>query len=861
VGELKEYRGKRHLNRTTEPDGKIGFSGDRLRYVIQKHDASRLHYDLRLELDGVLKSWAVPKGPSLDPAQKRLAVQVEDHPLDYASFEGVIPKGEYGGGTVMVWDRGEWEPLADPHQGYRGGKLKLYIHGVKLTGIWTLARMRRARGDNNAQWLFVKHNDDDARPASEYDVARARPESVLSGRDIAAIAREPRAGRRFGARHDSAAESSREAAGGVELPANPGSLPGARGAAMPERIAPQAATLTHTPPAGDEWLHEIKYDGYRVLSFKTGARVRMLTRRGNDWTQRFAALASAIAALPPQNAIFDGEVVALTSEGRSDFQALQNQLTGLKGGVLTCYLFDLLYINGYDLTDTPLSRRKETLAAIIETMDASAGDRVRFSDHIAGAGEEVFARACELGLEGIVSKRADSRYQQRRSRSWLKCKCLHRQEFVICGYTEPGGARARFGALVLGYYTGAGRLIYAGRVGTGFNDRLLEELWLRLAALTTADTPFDKPPRGAEARGVHWVQPALVAEIAFAGWTDQDLLRQASFKGIREDKAPSEAIREFPRQPGARDNRHVSNSPSTADRPGRRPGKRIRIDSVSITNPSRQLYPDVGFNKADVAAYYHAVAERMLPYVANRPLALLRCPEGINAECFFQKHFAEGAPRELYTTAIKERDAVRSYAYVRDRAGLIALAQLATLEIHPWPSRIETLEHPDQLIFDLDPGDTVDSSMIVDAALIVRDALLAAGLQSFVKTSGGKGLHVVAPLLPSGSWRAIKQFAHAFARELERSRPRLFVSTMSKTRRRGKIYLDWVRNSRGATTVAPYSTRARPGAPVSTPLAWDELRPELIERGFSIDDMVRRFSVQADDPWGRFTDIEQTAPP
>ncbi len=867
---LKEYQNKRDFRRTGEPQGEVRDSESRRLFTIQKHAARRLHYDLRLEFGGVLKSWAVPKGPSLDPAEKRLAVHVEDHPVAYASFEGIIPDGEYGGGTVMVWDQGEWEPIGDPHKDYPKGKLKFALHGKKLRGVWTLAQMHGEKSDRGKNWLLIKHRDETARPEKEYRIVEDRQESALTGRDMSAIAnqanavwtneglvrREARGGRN-NARQAQTKSSDSHA---FEV----SSITDAHRADAPTEITPQMATLANEPPAGADWVHEIKYDGYRLLSIKHNDSVRMITRRGNDWTDRFKSLAKTIAGLPVQSAILDGEAVVQTPEGRTDFQALQNQLTGIKSGSLIYYAFDLIYCNGYDLSTSPLIERKELLRRIMEASNHAQNAKVRFSDHIVGSGADVYAQACKLGLEGIVSKRAAGPYQQRRTRNWLKIKCLHRQEFVIGGFSEPGGSRTHFGALVLGYYDEAGKLSYAGRVGTGFNEAMLRELGGRLKNMEAAKTPFHRPPTGLDAKGVHWVEPSLVAEVEFSEWTSEGILRQASFKGLREDKSPHEVVRELtPAENQSlntkkRDEAASGRTPSAARTRTTRTRKgSMRIDSVSLTNPLRVLYPDIDLTKQEFAEYSAHIAEWILPYIRQRPLSLVRCPNGIAEGCFYQKHISEGLPGQLKTISIQEKGDAEKYLFVNDRAGLLALSQLAVLEIHPWGSRNEALESPDMMVFDLDPGPGISWQDIIDATFAVRGLLTATGLESFVKTSGGKGLHVVIPLEPVHTWDEVKGFARSVALKLEREQPRRFVSSMSKSKRRGKIFLDYVRNSRGSTTVAPYSPRARAGAPVSMPIAWDALSPAVKPDGFTIRNAPEQLRSRTNDPWAEYFSVAQ----
>ena len=781
---LKQYRRMRDFRRTKEPRGKDARrrAGGRLSFFIQRHHASRLHYDFRLELDGVLKSWAVPKGPSLDPSARRLAVQVEDHPLEYGSFEGEIPQGQYGGGRVFLWDLGRWVCEGDPREGLRNGRLKFRLEGRKLEGAWMLLRMGGRAGAGGKNWLLIKERDEYARSAAEGEVATLRPESVKN-------APEPR--------HDAAPE--------------PGHDP------MPRRVPPQLATLSARVPQGPDWLHEIKYDGYRILAELKDGKALLRTRAGNDWTGSFAPVARALETLRAREAVLDGEVVVLDAKGRSDFQALQNALSeGRKDG-LVYYAFDLLFLDGRDLRALPLEERKEALAALLRR----AGEgRVRYSSHVDGAGEDFHREACRLSLEGIVSKRRSAPYASRRTDDWLKVKCLQLQEFVVCGFTEPKGARAGFGALSLATRDGGG-LVYAGRVGTGFTAASLRELREKLAALAPGGPP--KGAAGAAARGVTWVEPALVAEVAFTGWTRDRLLRHPSFRGLRSDKAASGVTRETPREP---------------------PRAKTPADSVAgvrITHGDREVFPETGVTKLELARYYDAVADRLLTQTGGRPLALLRCPGGRAKACFFQKHAADLPPAVLRGS---------EFVYVEDRAGLATLAQFGAIELHQWGSTVEKLELPERLVFDLDPSPGVKWARVAAAAREVRARLTTLGLGAFLKTTGGKGLHVVVPLAPRASWDDAKAFAKAFARLMEEDEPKLYTAALPKAARVGRIFVDYLRNQRGATAVAAWSARAREGATVSTPLSWDELHPRLDPRRFTVRSVLKRLAAK--DPWSGF---------
>ncbi|HUG93798.1 MAG TPA: DNA ligase D [Planctomycetaceae bacterium] len=843
---LREYRRKRNFQRTPEPRGKAAAKGGRS-FVVQKHAARRLHYDFRLELDGVLKSWAVPKGPSLDPADKALAVHVEDHPLEYGSFEGVIPEGEYGGGTVMLWDRGTWEPAGDPAAGLRRGKLSFVLHGEKLRGLWSLVQMRGESSDGGRNWLLIKAEDDYARPGAAARALKDDDRSVASGRSMAEIARD--ADRVW---------SSRKSQPKPEVQLDPAGLPGARPAPLPRTFKPQLPTLVREAPRGDRWLHEIKFDGYRILCRIDHGQATLLTRRGQDWTRRFSIIAEAAARLPVETAILDGEVVVLADDGTTDFQALQNALKGGRRANFIYYVFDLPYLNGCDLTRVPLEARKQQLKLVLDAAGENLDARLRYSDHIRGHGEDVVHHACRQVLEGIVSKRADSPYEPRRSRTWVKLKCLNRQEFVIGGYTDPSGSRKHFGALLLGYHDTQGRLVYCGRVGTGFTDKSLAQVMKELKRRTTDTPPFHNPPAGREARGVHWLKPELVAEVEFAAWTDDGILRHPSFKGLREDKRARDITLERPVEAGSPSRRQRRQRMPNVARKTAAPPNENSVAGVPLSNPGRVLYPEQGLTKLDIGRYYESAAEWILPHVVDRPLTLVRCPRGRSHKCFFQKHLNQGVPEAVRTVPIREKEGKADYLVIDDLPGLIALVQLGVLEIHLWGCRADQIERPDRLVFDLDPGEGVGWEGVVDAALVLRERLENLTLKSFVRTTGGKGLHVVVPISRRTTWDDARQFAQDVAAERVRSEPGKYVATLTKSRRTGKIFVDYLRNGRGATAVASYSTRARAGAPVATPLAWDELSTKTTPDQFTVATVPRRLASLKADPWEGLSAVRQT---
>ena len=648
------------------------------------------------------------------------------------------------------------------------------------------------------------------------------------------------------------------ASGGNEV--DPSKLPGARPAQQPEFIQPELATPGDAPPSGENWIHEIKYDGYRIQCVLSGGRARLISRNGKEWTDRFREIARAASLIPVETLILDGEVVVVDKEGRTGFQALQSVLQGRRKGTLSYFAFDIPFCGGYDLTQTPLLERKELLSRILRAAPDSS--QIRYSDHIRGRGETVFSHACELALEGIISKDTLSPYEQKRSRRWLKVKCSKRQEFVIGGFTDPGGSRSGFGALLAGYYDANGNLVYCGRVGTGFDEETLGGLGRRLGAMEIDAPEFINPPAGSEAKGVHWTTPELVAEVEFGSWTEDGVLRHASFKGLREDKAPRQIVRESPQPVEFADDGTAEKRPMlTRSMPS--VGGEHKSDSgklsprLAISNPDRVYYSDIGVTKRALAEYYADIAEWILPHLVRRPLSLLRCPEGREKECFFQKHFRDAAPQLLRPVEIVEKHGREAYSVVDDIEGVIALVQMGVLEIHVWGSRDDRLEQPDMMIFDLDPAPEVIWTRMIGAAHLVRDMLSDLGLRSFVKTTGGKGLHIVVPLTPSAGWDRVKDFAHAFADGIVRKFPREYIATMSKEKRRDKIFVNYLRNGRGATSIAAYSTRARPGAPIATPISWGELTEDLKPDSFHIGNIRRRLLQLKEDPWKGYFQVRQ----
>jgi bifunctional non-homologous end joining protein LigD len=833
---LEKYRQKRDFEKTPEPRGTLGGDHAERRYVIQKHAARRLHYDFRLELDGTLKSWAIPRGPSLDPNEKRLAVHVEDHPLEYADFEGIIPPKQYGSGAVLVWDRGVWLPDSDPREGYDHGKLKFRLEGEKLRGGWTLIRMKKASAaEGKENWLLVKEKDDTALTGAAAEITEQCPESVLSGKNIDEIKRSADA-----------------------RPAPAKARSGVRTAPFPSIVKPELATLVDRPPKGDGWLYEVKLDGYRILCACRDGEARLFTRNGNDWTGKLPQHARAVRGLGVDEAWLDGEVVVLARDGTSSFQALQNAFDEARETAIVYYLFDLLYLNGDDLRRVPLLERKQRLASLLER---TKDPLLRYSEHYEGDGQTIFEHACLHGLEGLIAKRRESFYLAGRSRDWIKVKCRRRQEFVIGGFTDPKGTRKGLGALLLGVHDRKGVLHYAGKVGTGFNDAGLRALRERMRELEQDRPPFADPPSGAAVRQAHWVQPELVAEVEFAEWTHANQIRQASFLGLREDKSAGAVTREIaasvPRdddvrssQQNARSSRRTTASP--------RARHTATVAGIELTHPERILYPDPKLTKLDLALYYERVAKWILPHLEHRPLTLLRCPQGHKETCFFQKHVGEATPKVLDRVEVDEENGRASYLVANRVEAVIELVQMGVLELHTFGSTVDRLDYPDRMIFDLDPDSGLPWARVVEAAQLTRSLLAELGLDSFVKTTGGKGLHVAVPLQRRHAFDEVKAFSRAVAEHLAEVLPERFTAKMAKAERRGKIFVDYLRNAKGATAVAAYSTRAKRGAPVATPLAWDELSEELDSSHFTVVNIHERLDKLSDDPWAGYFAARQT---
>ncbi len=889
--QLSRYRSMRNFELTAEPRGESKGSKKRdaeknseLPFVIQKHAATRLHYDFRLGWHGVLKSWAVTKGPSYYPGDKRLAVQVEDHPMEYGGFEGIIPKGQYGGGTVMLWDHGTWEPHGDVEEGLEKGRLKFTLKGEKLRGDWALIRMGgKAAGEKKANWLLIKEHDGQERGPDDPPVTEEEPDSVVTGRDLDAIAEnqdhvwgtqgsEQQQGKKRTPSRSSQEKSGRtskrtnhrqvkRSAGAPQVLSFASELKNAPKESLPKFVPPQLALQVTEAPNGSEWIHELKLDGYRIQGCietahgATSRSARLITRGGLDWTHRMPDIAAALAELPVEDALLDGEVVVFDGEGKTSFADLQAAFQEGKRKPLTYVIFDLLHLNGHNLRSLPLEQRKNMLEKILA--QASDGDHqgiLRYSEHIGTRGTEIFEKACELGAEGIVSKKASAPYTSGRSGSWLKIKCVRQQEFVIGGFTRPSKTGVGIGALLLGYYRD-GELIYAGRIGTGFTQKERQQMRKRLEEIRQSRPAFSSvPPNGA--RDAQWVQPKYVCEVKFATWTADNLVRQASFQGLREDKPAKQVTRELPVETeGAKESsrQKVANTASSITAHKKRraasvssPNHRSRRTAVHaiaskinssksskvdetfpipLTHPDKEVDSESKLTKGELADYFWAVREHMLPHIIDRPLSVVRCPQGSTKPCFFQKHVTGNLPDGIDGIEIRGRRSgvVESYITLSGALGLAGLAQMGVLEIHPWGSSNSDIEKPDRLVFDLDPDEAIPWKTLAESAREVRSRLKECKLESFLKTTGGKGLHVVAPIEPEHDWPIVKEFVHDFANQMAAENKVLYLTKMTKADRKGKIFIDYLRNDRGATSIAPFSPRARHGAPVAVPMDWKEL--------------------------------------
>ncbi len=820
---LAEYNRKRNFEKTPEPKGSVESKGaaaparapeSGLSFVVQHHLARRDHYDLRLEWDGVLKSWAVPKGPSYNPRDKRLAVQVEDHPLEYGSFEGTIPQGEYGGGVVMLWDGGVWEPQSDAAEGLQSGMLKFVLKGRRLYGKWALVRLKGKAGESRDNWLLLKEKDEYARGD---DGVSGFVTSVWTGRTMEEI----------------------EAGDDEKFVKNPF-----------DKADVQLCKPVKTVPEGADWLYELKYDGYRILGYIEGNTVRLVTRNGSDYTRRFHDVAAALARWAGDRAmVLDGEVAVTDDKGKTDFQALQGYMKNPTNQRLVYIIFDLLALDGADLRGRPLIDRKKTLEALMK----DAPPILSYSPHVAGNGRACFQAACEAGLEGIVGKKAGSLYTGTRNGDWVKLKCDTRQEFVIGGYALSDKKAGGVSSLLLGYYD-KGALVYAGRAGTGLSERAARALEEKFRNITRASAPFTNPPKAKSNETLTWLEPVLAAEIKFAEWTGEGLLRQASFKGLREDKNPGEITREAADKP-------QYDTPEEAPPRGEAGGigmtkteNSVTIGGIRVTNPDKVLFEDPVITKADVVRYYASAAPRMLPYAGFRILSIVRCPKGISQTCFYKKHPGPGGVGIVTIPVPGSGGETEEYFYIDSAAGFLYEAQMGTLEFHTWGSRVDNLEKPDLMVFDLDPDEGMASERVRQGVKDLKSILDQLSLVSFLKTSGGKGYHVVVPFQPAASWDAFYDFARRVAQVMEQQWPDRYTSNVRKDKRKNKIFIDWIRNGRGATSIAPYAIRARRGARVSAPITWAEL-DTVAPDGITISQALERLG--GSDPWEGFFQVDQ----
>lgn len=808
---LKEYNRKRDFKKTKEPAGKIAKKkSKKLAFVVQEHHARRLHWDLRLELEGVLKSWAVPKGPSLDPKDKRLAVQTEDHPMKYKNFHGTIPQGEYGGGEMFIWDTGWWEPLeetGDPVKALEKGHLKFRMHGEKLKGSFVLVRTHYKGDDSKKNWLLIKHHDEEEKLGEEGQVVPIKK----------AVSKK--------------ATSKKVAKKKSSVTGND---------PWPEFIPPQLPRLVTSPPPEDgRWVHEMKFDGYRIQAHLKNGIASFYTRNALDWSNSFPHLLHGVEQLSVTNAVFDGEIVALDEEGKSHFQRLQNSLKSKKDLGLMYYIFDILYLNGKDLRDLPLTERKKILKDVL----SDAPKNVVMSEHFETSAADFFAVSCEHQLEGIISKQADAPYSSGRNDLWVKVKCSARQEFVIGGWTDPQGGRTDIGALLLGVYEN-GQLRYAGRVGTGFDRQTLQMLKKTLKPIERKDTPFElNSPKGKNA-DTHWVEPVKVCEVTFAQWTSDGILRQPVFVGMREDKPAKDIRMEKPK----------STKKITKKKTSKKSSKKSEF---SISSPEKILFKAEGKTKQDVAEYYQTVGPIMLKYMGDRPLSLVRCPNGSEGSCFFQKHFTGNIPESFHTFPVKEDSGEGTYLSIDSVEGLMELVQLNAFEIHAWGSHKDDYMAPDQIVMDFDPGPGVPWKDVVDAAFELKEMLEDLNLESFVKLTGGKGIHVHIPVMPLYDWDQVKSFSQTLALEMVARNPQKYVANMSKKLRTKKIFVDYLRNGYGATAVVPYSLRARASTAVAIPLEWSELKKVKDPQEFTMDKVLKKIKSRKKDPWEGMLKLRQ----
>ena len=836
---LKAYKAKRNFAITSEPAEGGEAGQDVLTFVIQKHWASRLHYDLRLELDGTMKSWAVPKGPSYDTHDKRMAVEVEDHPISYSDFEGTIPAKQYGAGKVIIWDKGTWEPLEDPRAGFAKGSIKFALHGHKMHGRWALVRMK-GRGEKQPPWLLIKEKDDYARPAAEFSLVDELPDSVK------ALPMPKRAAQKVAAlRKDAKAAPAKKApakkAAANKVPAKRAAADDAK-APLPAKFAPELATLVDAPPPDPEhWLFEVKFDGYRMLARIEEGAVRLITRNANDWTDKLTPLKEELERMALPDGWYDGEIVVHDDDGKPDFGLLQAAFDGNRAADIDYFLFDVPYFDGHDLREMPLVDRRTVLEQVLRKVKS---DKVRFSAEFGANPDELIVAACKIGLEGVIGKRRDARYVSRRSPDWIKLKCGRRQEFVIGGFTDPKGARTGIGALLLGVHDDDGVLRYAGNVGSGFNHATLTSIAAQLETLRTDTSPF--PPRAVPGRAHHWVKPVLVAEVSFSDWTSGGAVRHPVFQGLRKDKPATNIIREqaLPVEDVAADDEPVAAQ-------GKLPA------SLKITNGERVIDKSTGATKLALVRYYALVGELMMVHLKGRPVSLVRAPEGVGGELFFQKHVdvrKMAGLRDLDQALDPEHPPMLEVA---TPLGILSSAQWNVVEIHTQNAFKGSYRKPNRMVFDLDPGDGIKWPEMQEAAQLMHAFLDELGLPAFLKTSGGKGLHVVVPIKGTHDWDTVKRFSQAIVHHMAQTLPERFAFKSGPKNRVGKIFIDYLRNGQGATTVAAWSARSRPGLGISVPLAWDELETLTSSDQWTIANVHERLDV-GNAPWQDYATAAKT---
>jgi bifunctional non-homologous end joining protein LigD len=879
-----EYNKKRNFDITPEPPEeevpRRKKAKHALRFVIQKHEARGLHYDFRLELEDTLKSWAVPKGPSLDPTDKRMAIQTEDHPLSYAEFEGHIPAGEYGGGHVIVWDHGIWQPHDEPVAAFNAGKIKFTLIGEKLSGDWMLVKTRGYGNSKKENWLLIKERDEVARPSAEYSVLIDRPESVISG-DLLPIDKnekvktniaDAKSKKNINPKVKAAVKETLKQPSAKDVdetlnkkPVKSASakLPPAvkkRPGPIPEMISPQLATLVNEPPEGD-WLYEIKFDGYRMLARVLKGKVNLFTRSGHDWTERLPIQAKAIEALKLQDSWLDGEVVVLDENGLPSFQALQNAFDAGLNHDIIFYLFDAPYLNGFDLRESPLQERREALQKVLSKQKNGP---LRYSAVFDADHKSIVESACALSLEGVIGKRAGSTYVSRRSNDWIKLKCRLRQEFVIVGYTEPKGSRNGFGAILLGVHKNIGdpELIYAGRVGTGFNEARLRDIYKKMHALERDTPPVSTKLSSEQKRGAHWIEPKLICEVEFAEWTNEGILRQGAFISLRTDKPAKDIIRERPKTvPDSSTTSKLAKKsvvksapvPKKASTESKSKNGKVDVAGVGISHPERVLDTESGITKLELAQFYESIGEFILPHLSHRPVSLLRAPDGIEGEQFFQKH-SENMAIPHITQLDQSLDPTHGRLMQIDSVdGLVGCTQMNTIELHTWGATTAGLEMPDRFTLDLDPDPALPWRSVVEATRLTLSLLDELKLQAFIKTTGGKGMHLVVPLTPDAGWDYVKAFSKAVAEFMSKQIPERFVAKMGPKNRIGKIFIDYLRNSRGASTVCAYSVRARPGLAVSVPIARNELEKLSHSDQWNTNNLHKRLESLKEDPWGDYS--------